>query len=126
MRFLVDECLSTQLGPLLAASGHDVVHVLEAGLQGMTDEVIMAWCRSTDRVLLTADTDFGGLLWLSNDPLPSVILLRRRSRFPSGQAAVILANIGEVDEDLALGSLVVFTDNLIRVRRLPISGSNSS
>jgi len=36
------------------------------------------------------------------------------------QAAVILANLEAVADDLISGSLVVITDELVRIRRLPI------
>ena len=76
MRFLVDECLSARLTQLLMADGHDALHVLDVGLQGQPDDVIMGEARSNHRILLTSDTDFGELLWRSSERFPSVLLLR--------------------------------------------------
>ena len=57
MRFLVDECLTVRLTQLLIADGHDALHVLDDGLQGRPDDVIMGEARSNHRILLTSDTD---------------------------------------------------------------------
>jgi predicted nuclease of predicted toxin-antitoxin system len=42
VRFLVDECLPVRLAAALRATGHDAVHVVEAGLHGATDDKVMA------------------------------------------------------------------------------------
>ena len=102
------------------------MHVLDISLQGEPDEVIMAWSRAEDRILLTADTDFGELLWRSGERFPSVILLRRHSRLPHGQALIIRANLDGIVSDLSAGSFVVLTDSTLRVRQLPIPKDNRS
>jgi hypothetical protein len=52
---------------------------------------------------------------------PSILLIRRLSgRRVTEQASIILANLDVVAEDLDIGSVVVLTDEWIRVRRLPI------
>jgi len=59
------------------AAGHDCAHVYELGLGGQPDEQIMAPADRENRILISADTDFGELL--ANAPVlaPGVILLRR-------------------------------------------------
>ena len=84
------------------ADGHDALHVLDVGLQGQPDDVIMGEARSNHRILLTSDTDFGELLWRSSERFPSVLLLRRHSRLIENQAAVILANPEAVADDISI------------------------
>lgn len=119
MRFLVDECLTPRVADHLVGAGHDAVHVGELGLLGSTDAEVMAEAASTGRVLVSADTDFGGLLAGSGDALPSVILLRRRHD-PAGQAAVIVSSLRDVEEFLHAGAVVVITEDRVRIRSLPI------
>jgi hypothetical protein len=50
---------------------------------------------------------------------PSVILLRRADKRAESLAAVILANLGQIADDLAAGTLIVISGTRIRARRLP-------
>jgi predicted nuclease of predicted toxin-antitoxin system len=58
MKFLVDNALSFRLAELLRDAGH--VHNYDLG--AAVDEVILARARLEDRVIFSADTDFGTLL----------------------------------------------------------------
>jgi len=120
VRFLIDECVPAAVAGTLRAAGHECVHAREAGLGGRPDEEIMAFAERENRILISADTDFGELL--ANAPVmaPSVILLRRTDKRPEALAGVLLANLDQVADDLEAGSLIVTGDRRIRVRRLPI------
>lgn len=120
MRFLVDECLPQHLARLLAAEGHDVVHVCDLGLDGAPDEVVLGRAEQDERILVTADTDFGTLLALSGASRPSVILLRRPGRRSTERLHVILAVLDLVAEPLADGAVVTAEASRIRIRQLPI------
>ncbi len=124
MRFLIDECLPARMAELLRAAGHDCTHVYELGLGGQPDEQVMATADRENRILISADTDFGELL--ANAPVlaPSVILLRRTDKQARSLTAVVLANLGQVTDDLAAGALIVISDTRIRARRLPIKPSD--
>lgn len=105
---------------LLRAAGHDCAHVYELGLGGQPDEHIMALADLENRILISADTDFGELL--ANAPVlaPSVILIRRADKRAGPLAAVVLANLEQIADDLAAGALIVISDTRIRARRLPM------
>jgi len=121
MRFLIDNNLSPLLADHLKAAGHDAAHVRDYGLQAATDSVVLARARGDHRVLISADTDFGMLLAREKAARPSILLIRRLvGRRAADQAAVILANLDLVADDLEAGAVVVLTDEWVRVRRLPI------
>lgn len=121
MRFLIDNNLSPLLGEFLKAAGHDAVHIRDYGLQGATDPIVLAQARDKARILISADTDFGTILARDKSDRPSLLLIRRLvGRRAIEQAAVILANLESVADDLDAGAVVVLTDDSIRIRRLPI------
>jgi predicted nuclease of predicted toxin-antitoxin system len=123
VRFLIDNNLSPVLAEILRAAGHDVVHLREIGLQAATDDVVLARARTEERVLVSADTDFGTLLARSGAKSPSVLLMRRLvGRRAAEQAATILANLPATSADLEDGAVVVLTDEWVRIRRLPMLG----
>ena len=119
MRFLLDECVPAAMAAMLGAAGHDCVHVYDLGLGGHPDEEVMALA-DRENLLVSADTDFGELLATAPVLAPSVILLRRTDKKPEALASVLLANLGQVSDDLAAGALVVISDTRVRARRLPI------
>ena len=119
MRFLVDECFSAELAEGLVATGRDAAHVAAYGLTRADDDGILARAAHEDQVVISADTDFGGLLAARGATLPSVILYRRRTRRrPHEQVMVLLANLGAIEDDLNAGAIAVIDDRGIRIRRL--------
>jgi predicted nuclease of predicted toxin-antitoxin system len=79
VRFLIDQCLPAAMAELLRLRAR-LRACLELGLGGQPDEQIMAVADRENRILVSADTDFGELLANAPALAPSVILLRRTDK----------------------------------------------
>jgi predicted nuclease of predicted toxin-antitoxin system len=122
MRLLLDNNLAPRLAVLLRDAGHHVEHVRDHGLQGAPDDEVLHFADTHALTLVSADTDFGTLLARTGATRPSMILIRRSTaRRPEELAALLLANLDQVADDVCNGAIVVVTDTDLRIRPLPLA-----
>lgn len=120
MKFLGDMGVSPLAVQALRQQGYDAVHLVEEGLERLPDPDILEKARQEERIILTFDLDFGELLAVSSNPLPSVIIFRLQNTLPSFVSARLLLVISECGENLETGAIVTVEDSRYRLRRLPI------
>jgi predicted nuclease of predicted toxin-antitoxin system len=121
VKLLLDANLSPRVARLLKEAGHDAIHVADIRLLTATDPEILQSAAKEERILLTADSDFGALLALGSLASPSVLLLRSADHLrPNEQGELIAANLPQIAEDLEKGAIVSLTRDRLRVRELPI------
>jgi predicted nuclease of predicted toxin-antitoxin system len=61
LKFKLDENLPAALAAMLRDSGHDVDDVIDEGLAGEDDVIVLEHATNADRVLLTFDVDFADI-----------------------------------------------------------------
>ena len=75
MRWLADECITVSLVRDLRVAGHDVLYIAEFAAS-LSDVEVIALASREGRLLLTADKDFGELVFRRGQAVPGLILLR--------------------------------------------------
>lgn len=105
----------------LRTAGYDAVHVQDLGLARASDEDILERAVGEDRIVISADTDFGYLLRDGRRTAPSVILIREAKATPRQRHDLLLGVLQEHADALAAGALVVVRRSSgARVRPLPL------
>lgn len=120
MKFLADMGVSLKTVKWLREQTHDCVHLLDEGLERLSDAEIIVKARLEERVGLTMDLDFSRLMAWSNDIKPSIITFRldnEQSKYVNQALSVVLEKHHVA---LVEGAMITATDQNIRVRRLPL------
>ena len=120
MRFFLDNNLSPRLSAALGESGFDVVHARDYQMQRVSDEEIFNVALKEDRIIISADTDFGFLLARWNKNKPSLILFRGFISAPQHQLKALLAVLKSYKELLMDGCIIVIEPKGFRIRQLPL------
>jgi predicted nuclease of predicted toxin-antitoxin system len=91
-------------------------------MQAADDNDVMTRAAAEERVIVSADTDFGTLLAQRMSQTPSCILFRRNlSHRPPDQLRTLLSNLSTIESALTAGAIVILEHQRIRVRSLPLS-----
>jgi predicted nuclease of predicted toxin-antitoxin system len=120
MKFLADMGLARSTVAFLRSRGHDAVHLRDEGLQRLGDDQIVQKARSEGRVILTHDLDFGRILALSREQLPSVITFRLEDMRPAQVNYYLSEVLARFAEQVERGALISVHERGIRVRLLPV------
>ena len=116
MRFLIDENFPYSVAAGLRGRGHDVSAVFDV-MRGASDEEILARARTEHRIIVTADKDYGELIFARSEASEGVLLVRSRSSRPAAKVALAVAVIEELGQ-LLEGSFVVAGEAGRRIRKL--------
>ena len=81
IKFLADENVSKTLTNFLRKEGYDIKDIKEERLFGVNDEKILELAKKENRIILTHDKEFAGVL---NNPLnfKGIILIRYSNQSP--------------------------------------------
>jgi predicted nuclease of predicted toxin-antitoxin system len=83
LALLTDENIHPDVVQGLRARGKDVRTVVDEGLRGSDDVVVLRRAHSTGRVVVTHDADFGKLAIQADEPYTGIVFLRPGHISPS-------------------------------------------
>lgn len=117
MKVKLDENITAAAKALIAQHGHEVDTVVDEGLTGATDSVVIEACRSDQRMLVTFDVGFGDVRVYPPGSHHGVVLLRLADQRPDITLDVLRRFLAEYALDDLDGALVVVSDDRVRIRR---------
>ncbi len=115
MIFFADENIDRQIVDRLRQDGHDVMSVIEMG-PGISDDKVLELANAKKAILLTADKDFGELVFRQHRLTHGVVLVRLAGRFPMQKAEIVSAAINRYAEELK-AVFSVIRPGIIRIRQ---------
>jgi predicted nuclease of predicted toxin-antitoxin system len=115
MNFLVDESVDRQIVDRLRQDGHHVWYVAEME-PGISDDAVLDLANHEMALLLTADKDFGELVFRQHRLAPGVVLIRLAGLSPRSKAEVVASAINEHALQLPRAFMVI-APGAIRIRR---------
>jgi predicted nuclease of predicted toxin-antitoxin system len=121
MRFLADESVDAAIVDWLRQEGIELVYIAESAPAASDDEVLRMALHE-DRILLTADLDFGEMVFRQRRIARGVILLRYRGPSQVARLEVFRAHWARIASRVE-GKFIVATDRKVRLRPLPPEGA---
>ncbi len=114
MRLVADESIDAPIVERLRRCGHEVLFVAELD-PGIDDEGVLALANDRDALLLTADKDFGELVFRLGRVTTGVILVRLAGLKPRRKAKIVEACVGKHGEELPR-TFTVIAPGGVRIR----------
>jgi len=113
MKFLIDGCISIFAVKDLREAGFDVIWIPESG-KDPGDNAILKKAFDKDLILITADKDFGELVFVFDMPHPAII---RLVNIPARSQGKFLLRVIELHrKDLVKKALITVNKYRIRIR----------
>ena len=115
MNFFADESVDRPIVERLRQDGHKVSYVAEMA-PSISDNVVLEQANSLEAVLLTADKDFGELVYRQGQIHSGVILIRLTGVSSVAKAAIVSTAIRDRGVELSDGFSVI-APATVRIRR---------
>ena len=114
LRFLVDVNVGLAVAVSLRDSGHDVVFAGDVDWR-MPDADMLSLAHDERRIILTMDTDFGELVYHSEQPQAGVLLLRMPGANREDKIRVVQEIVNRYGDQLP-GHFSVYQQGRLRIR----------
>lgn len=117
MNLLIDESVDRQVVEKFREDGHNVVYVSDLD-PGISDDVVLGTANSMRALLVTADKDFGELVFRRQQVSAGVLLIRLAGLPPQSKAELVAIAVRDHSDELA-GAFSVLSPGMIRIRNQP-------
>jgi len=114
MNFLADESIDQPIVERLRTDGHHVLAVAELE-PSIPDDAVLAMANQQEALLLTADKDFGELVFRQGRIASGVMLIRLAGLSPETKAEIVSVAVRDHARELAQAFAVV-SHGMVRIR----------
>ena len=114
MNFLADKGVDFPVVQRLRSDGHEVLYVAEMD-PGISDEKVLTSTNDKNALLLTADKDFGELVYRLRHISAGVLLVRLAGLSPTSKADLVSSVVRDHGGQL-MYTFTVITPGMVRVR----------
>ena len=114
LNLLADENVDQQVVNLLRADGHDVLYIAELD-PGIRDEEVLGQANRRQDLLLTADKDFGELVYRQQRILEGVILIRLPGLSSENRASIVASTLRAHAAEFSQAFSVI-SPGMVRIR----------
>ncbi len=115
MNFLADESVDRQIVERLRQDGHLVWYVAEME-PGISNDIVLALAKREAALLLTADKDFGEMIFRQRLHTHGIVLVRLAGLSPSRKAEIVASTVNQHATELA-HAFSVIAPGVFRIRR---------
>jgi predicted nuclease of predicted toxin-antitoxin system len=115
MNFIADEGVDRQIVERLRQDGHRIWYVAEME-PGISDDTVLDLANQKSALLLTADKDFGELVFRQHRLIPGVVLIRLAGLSPTRKAGIVTFAIDQHTSELPQ-AFAVISPGIFRIRR---------
>jgi predicted nuclease of predicted toxin-antitoxin system len=115
VNLVADEGIDRQIVDRLRQDGHNVQYIAEMD-PGISDEVVLNIANQEGALLITADKDFGELVYRQKHITSGVILIRLAGLSPLQKAEIVSRGVNQHQNELPY-TFAVITPGAIRIRR---------
>ncbi len=122
MNLLADEGVDRPIVEALRREGYTVLYVAEMS-PGLSDTAVLAQAREVHALLLTADKDFGVLIFQQHQLTTGVILLRLAGLKPQEKARRVVRVLATYGRKMPK-AFTVITPQHVRIRPLRMGSSS--
>lgn len=116
MNFLADESVDKEIVIKLRKDGFPVKYIAEIS-PGISDEIVLNHANKENAILITADKDFGELVFRQNRVTYGVILVRLHGLLQNEKAIIVSQVITKHKTELS-NCFSVISKDAIRIRHL--------
>jgi predicted nuclease of predicted toxin-antitoxin system len=123
VKLLVDMNLSPSWIDRLARHGFEAVHWSTIGAATAPDVEILTWANEHQFVVITNDLDFSAILDEGAGVVPILVQIRTQDLLSDVAVSIVAKALEAHREDIERGALLSIDEAGMRVRMLPLKGS---